>query len=163
MSHSDQPASPPTATSTPPGARRRSRRRAGAAAGRETHLEAWRQARASVLRGAQQDAHKRVRSAGAFATVRDAVAALGDPAADPWRPLFDALCRATEQGSTSAVLHATKRGARQAAGDAARAGRHAPDSQVAVAAATAFQVIGLRPDCLLALPPYRLRAGAKHR
>jgi hypothetical protein len=161
MSRGNQPESSPTATTTPPGTRRRSRRRAGAAAARETHLEAWRRARASVLRSTRQDASKRVRRDGAFPTVRDAIAALSDPAADPWRPVFEALCCAAKEGSTSAVLQAASRGARQAAGDVARAGRHAPDPQLAVAAAIAFQVIGLTPVCLLALPPYRLRAGAK--
>jgi len=161
MSRGNQAGSSPTATTTPPGARRRIRRRAGATAGRETHLEAWRLARARVLRSTRQDARKRVRRDGAFPTVRDAIAALSDPAAGPWRPPFEALCRAAKQGSTSAVLQAARRGARQAAGDVARAGRHAPDPQLAIAAATAFQVIGLRPACLLALPPYRLRPGAK--
>jgi hypothetical protein len=132
-------------------ARRRARGRGGSPATHERHLEAWRERRDSVLGLAERDAHLRIEMLGAMAATRDAARAIADPGAATWRARCEELLEAARAGRKSAVSHLAARGAREAAGDAARGGALAPDPDLAVAATTAFLVVGLRPRCLLVL------------
>jgi hypothetical protein len=140
-------------TSVPPTGSARGRRRRGgrSTVDRERHMNAWRERRQAAQGFVSQDARLRLRLHGRVEAVRDAAAALAHPSAEPWQSEREQLNAAALSGSEQAVVAAARSGARKAAGDATRGGLHAPDADMAIAAATAYKVIQFAPRCLLAL------------
>jgi hypothetical protein len=135
-----------------PGAPQRRRRHGGRlTVDRERHMNAWRERRQAAQGLVSQDARLRLRLHGRVEAVRDAAAALAHPSAEPWQVQREQLQAAAFSGSEQAVVAAARSGARKAAGDATRGGIHAPDADMAMAAATAYKIIQFAPRCLLAL------------
>jgi hypothetical protein len=114
-------------------------------------MNAWRERRQAAQGLVSQDARLRLRLHGRVEAVRDAAAALAHPSAEPWQVQREQLQAAAFSGSEQAVIAAARSGARKAAGDATRGGIHAPDADMAMAAATAYKIIQFAPRCLLAL------------
>ena len=114
-------------------------------------MNAWRERRQVAQGLVSQDARLRLRLHGRVEAVRDAAAALAHPSAEPWQAQREQLQAAAFSGSEQAVVAAARSGARKAAGDATRGGIHAPDADMAMAAATAYKIIQFAPRCLLAL------------
>lgn len=130
---------------------RRHRRGGRSTVDRERHMNAWRERRQAAQGLVSQDARLRLRLHGRVEAVRDAAAALAHPSAEPWQAQREQLQEAAFSGSEQAVVAAARSGARRAAGDATRGGVHAPDADMAMAAATAYKIIQFAPRCLLAL------------
>jgi len=130
---------------------RRHRRGGRSTVDRERHMNAWRERRQAAQGLVSQDARLRLRLHGRAEAVRDAAAALAHPSAEPWQAQREQLQEAAFSGSEQAVVAAARSGARRAAGDATRGGVHAPDADMAMAAATAYKIIQFAPRCLLQL------------
>lgn len=143
-------------------ARRTGRRGGTATAAHERQLQAWEARRLVVLTLAGKDARARIGQFGRMAAVRDALAALADPAAESWAQQRARLIEAAGSGDQS-VFFAARAGARKAAGDAVRGGRNAPDAEIASAATTAFAVLQLAPRCVTALQHPNRRRRARRR
>jgi hypothetical protein len=122
---------------------------------RDCQLAAYRAARRQLLALARRDARARVKRYGERAAIVDARLALAHPAAARWQPQREALEEAIRGGEIPAIGAAAREASFRAAGDAARTGKRAPDRDIALAVATAYQVIAAAP---WAARPQRSRA-----
>lgn len=123
----------------------------------DRHRQAWEERRRTAQQLATRDAKQRLRRHGRDSAVRDAIAALAHPSAEPWLAERRQLAEAADSGRTESVTAAAGRGARKAAGDATRGGAYGPDPDVASAVATAFKVIQFAPGCHIKVCQQRKR------
>jgi hypothetical protein len=129
----------------------------GAAANRERRvsrrdrdLAAFRERRQQAADAAREEARARIDRAGELASVADALAALGHPAAGPWTAEREQLERALATGRFSEVGAEARRALWAIARDAARTSPRATrDADLALAACVAYAIIARAPRSAL--------------
>ena len=117
---------------------------------RDRDLAAFRERRQQAADAAREEARARIDRAGELASVADALAALGHPAAAPWTAEREQLERAIETGRFSEVGAEARRALWAIARDAARTSPRAPrDPDLALAACVAYAIIARAPRSAL--------------
>ncbi|MGA2015147.1 MAG: hypothetical protein ABSH51_32110 [Solirubrobacteraceae bacterium] len=134
---------------------------------RDRDLAAFRERRQHAADAAREEARARIARAGELASVADALAALGHPAAGPWAAEREQLERALATGRFSEVGAEARRAVWAIARDAARTSPRATrDADLALAACVAYAIIARAPrtalrSCQRARPTPRVRPAAR--
>ena len=121
------------------------RKRAPGVARRDREITAFLERRQETLTLAREQARERITRSGEAQAVSDALGALAHSQASPWSPHRERLSAAIADGRIPEIGAAARRACRDAAGDAARTSRRAPDPELALAVAVAYAVIARAP------------------
>ncbi|MGA2014429.1 MAG: hypothetical protein ABSH51_28425 [Solirubrobacteraceae bacterium] len=124
--------------------------REGRVSRRDRDLAAFRERRQQAADAAREEARARIDRAGELASVADALAALGHPAAGPWTAEREQLERALATGRFSEVGAEARRALWAIARDAARISPRATrDPDLALAVCVAYAIIARAPRSAL--------------
>ena len=129
----------PAATGTDRG------KRAPRVARRDREISEFLERRQETLTLARAEARERIARSGEERAVCDALGALAHSQASPWSQHRERLSAAIADGRIPQIGAAARAACRDAAGDAARTSRRAPDPELALAVAVAYAVIARAP------------------
>lgn len=120
-------------------------KRAPRVARRDREISEFLERRQETLTLAREESRERIARSGEEGAVCDALGALAHSQASPWSQHRERLSEAIADGRIHQIGAAARRACRDAAGDAARTSRRAPDPEMALAVAVAYAVIARAP------------------
>ena len=120
-------------------------KRAPGVARRDREISEFLERRQETLTLARAEAGERIARSGEERAVCDALGALAHSQASPWSQHRERLSAAIADGRIPQIGAAARAACRDAAGDAARTSRRAPDPELALAVAVAYAVIARAP------------------